>query len=235
MSVWTGRTAVVTGSARGIGDAIVRRLEAAGATVFGLDRTPSPACRHARQLDVTDRDALVEAVNEIREATPGCDALIHCAGICPVHAAQDADLASWRRTFEVNLFAAAELTRLLTPHLNASQGSVVFVASVSAWLPKPDQVEYGASKAAMLSLMRSLAAVMAPSGVRVNAVAPGVIDTEMTREIADARGVPPQPAVPLGRLGTAEEVASAVLFLAGPEASYVTGQVLAVDGGLTMR
>jgi meso-butanediol dehydrogenase / (S,S)-butanediol dehydrogenase / diacetyl reductase len=221
-----GAVAVVTGGASGIGAACGRLLEASGASVAVTDRVGEPA------VDVTDRAALDRMAGSLDRI----DVLINAAGVLtenrPVGEIAPDD---FRRNFEVNVLGTVNACQAFATLLQASRGAVVNVASQAALVSLPQQAAYTASKGAVAALTRSLAIEWAGRGVRVNAVAPGFTVTPMTEAFFDnetfTRAATGR--IPLGRLLQAEEVAGAIVFLASPLASAITGVVLPVDGGWT--
>lgn len=246
-------TAIVTGAAQGIGAAIARRLAADGYKVAVCDvQSTEPIAKEisgtAFHLDVTvsgGHEFFVEQV--IAEMGP-ISALVNAAGLCLTQRIDAITPESWERTMAVNVIGPFFLLRACAEAMKANchAGSIVNIASVSGFLPKMEQLEYGASKAALVSMTRSTALIYGPAGIRINAIAPGVIETPMTRANAERRAnirdVTPEEAlapliaqIPLGRIGLAEEVAAATSFLVSDQASYVNGQTLDVCGGSLMR
>jgi meso-butanediol dehydrogenase/(S,S)-butanediol dehydrogenase/diacetyl reductase len=221
-----GTVAVVTGGASGIGDACRRLLETSGATVHVVDRDGDPA------LDVTDRAAL----DRLAASLDRLDVLVNAAGVLTENRPVD-ELAAddFRRNFEVNVLGTLNACQAFAGLLRASRGAVVNVASQAALVSLPQQAAYTASKGAVAALTRSLAIDWAEHGVRVNAVAPGFTVTPMTEAFFEnetfTRAATGR--IPLGRLLQADEIAAAIVFLASPLASAITGVVLPVDGGWT--
>jgi len=226
------RTALVTGISRGIGAAIAARLLGDGWLVHGtyrerLDGAELLADRFERltihQVDLAadaDVDDLVEKLGTAR-----LDGLVNNAGIIVFEDMDTFDLAAWRRTLDVNLTAPVRLARALEPNLRG--GAVVNLASTDGNVGAYDSIAYSVSKAALLSATKSLANLLARSEIRVNAVTPGWIATEMTTEVDAAVAM-----TPLHRVGRPEEVAAAVAWLLGGEAGFVTGTDLIIDGGM---
>ncbi|MCE9559380.1 MAG: SDR family oxidoreductase [Armatimonadetes bacterium] len=244
------RVAMVTGAAQGIGAAICRALARDGMKVVAVDLNLDLAQQVANeisgtafQLDVSDTASHAKLLAQVGIV----HTLVNCAGICRTESIHQITPDNWERTFAVNSAGAFFLSRLFAEAMKASGGgSIVNIASVSGFLPKLEQAAYGASKASLVSFTRSLALTYGPCGIRVNAVAPGVIETPLTQSIAEQRGqlrnvapmetlAPVIEATPLKRIGTAEEVAEAVAFLASDRASFITGQTLNVCGGYLMR
>jgi NAD(P)-dependent dehydrogenase (short-subunit alcohol dehydrogenase family) len=241
VSDFSGVVAVVTGAASGIGAATARRLAERGASVAGLDvdvRGETDSI-FAVRADVRDQASIDAAVGGVVREFGGIDILVNNAGIGAVGTVEDNDDDEWHRLYDVNVLGIVRLARAALPHLRTSKaGAIVNVSSVAATVGLPERACYGASKGAVLSLTLAMAADLLADGVRVNCVCPGTIDTPwVARLLQDA----PDPKArraelaarqPLGRLGSAPEVADAILYLAAPSASFVTGTALTVDGGL---
>lgn len=245
MKRFEGKTVVVTGASRGLGRAMAQAFAAEGAWVYaGFHRDEVAAAETVRscgelaralRFDVT-RPAEVEAAfSQVHEQRGRVDVLVNNAGATRDAPAAMADFSEWREVLSVNLDGAFLCTRaVLAPMLYARQGAIVNVASATALRANPGQASYAASKGGLLALSRTLAAELSVKGVRVNAVVPGLIDAGMVQRM-DHRALERLKAkIPAGRLGTADEVARAVLFLASDDAAYVIGAELPVDGGLAL-
>ena len=241
-----GRLAVVTGAAGGIGEAVAQALASAGASVLVADRDAAGAERvaeglrqaggraQAQALDVTDLDAVRRFAARAGAEQGDAAILVNNAGILVRRGLDDPQAeAIVRQVMDVNLHGAFAMVRAFLPALRRTKGCIVNVASGAAFRAQAGCAGYSASKAALHLLTQTLAVDLAADGVRVNAVAPGVIETPMT---AATRADPERLAgflrrTPAGRLGRPEEIAAAVLFLASPMASYVNAVMLPVDGG----
>lgn len=241
MGLLDGQRAIVTGGGSGIGEAAARRMAAEGAAVAVLDRDGEAARRVADDVggvavvaDVADRAAVEAAVDEAAGALGGLTAVFNNAGVGnlkPLHRYEDAE---WDRLVDVNLKGTFHGVRAAVGHLRAAGGgSIVNMASVSGVIPTRGESPYAAAKAGVIALTRSAALEYGPDGIRVNCVSPGFIRTALT-EFAFANPAwvgPLEAATPLGRAGTADDVAKVVVFLCSDLAGYVTGQNLLVDGG----
>ena len=235
-----GMVAVVTGGASGIGTACVTRLRELGATVEVWDRDPAPEGAPPdvvhRHVDVADPSSTAAAASATAQAHGRVDILVNCAGvITPNRPAESTPTTDFRLTFEVNALGSANTAQALFVLLSeGGGGAVVNVASQAALVCLPHQVAYSTSKGAVAALTRALAIDWGRAGVRVNAVCPGFTLTpmakqQMTPELESALGR----RVPLGRVFQPAEIANVIAFLAGPDASAVTGVVMPVDGGWT--
>ncbi|MEZ5318747.1 MAG: SDR family oxidoreductase [Vicinamibacterales bacterium] len=228
-----GRTAVVAGGAGAIGAAIAARLAECGATVVVLDRAgrEGPPGTTTIDCDLTAGAGVTAAVERVVADTGRLDVVVHAAGITRDGRLWKLSDEDWRAVQAVNLDSAFALLRAATPALRARGGSVVFISSINGARGKVGQAAYAASKAGLEALARTAARELGGSGVRVNAVAPGWIDTPMTASVPVEFRQRALDETATGRLGEPDDVARAVLFLAGDLARHVTGQVLRVDGG----
>ena len=230
------KVAVVTGGTSGIGRATALVLKDAGYTVYELSRRAEGVeGLHHISADVTDQQAVNDAVAQIMEAEGRIDVLVNNAGVAGQALFQDITDALWRRYFAVNVDGAFHTIQAVLPHmLHEHAGCIVNVSSIWGLRGASCEVTYSATKGALIALTRSLASELAPTGIRVNCVAPGVIKTDMLDALPPE--VLPQLAqeTPLGRLGTPEDIAAAVSFLADEKASFITGQVLTCDGGFIL-
>lgn len=239
-----GRVCLVTGGGRGIGRAIALGLAAEGASVAVGARTRWQ-CEEvageigdrglALDLDVTDQASCEEAVAAVAARLGRPSVLVNAAGISPVR--QRAELHSvdaFRQILDVNVNGAYLTTRAAAPFLLEGGGSVVMVSSTLGTIASPRLAGYGASKAALIQLTRTLAREWADRGVRVNALCPGYVETELTSAMLSVERLRDEVVAetPLGRVATVEEVVGPALFLASDEASYITGATLLVDGGM---
>ncbi len=245
-----GRVAFVTGGSRGIGAAIVRALNRAGAQVFFTYRERAAEAAALRErlgtavepyrLDVADGAALPAAIDACIARFGRIDALINNAAIFADNRFDGDDYATWRsgwrRTFDVNIFAAADLAFLAMAGMRANGGgTIVNVSSRAAHRGELTYADYGASKAALVNLTKSIARSCAPDGIVAMAVAPGFIATDMVTESMEHDGSAITGEVPLGRIGDVEEVAHAVAFLCTPLARYLNGSTLDLNGGSYVR
>ena len=224
MPVPDGGVALVTGGSRGIGAAITERLKADGFSTVTLGRSSGDV-----QADVGDAASVEAAFDEVRERFGPVLVLVNNAGERQDGLAISMTAEQWESVIQTNLGGAFHCTRrALNDMLKARWGRIVNISSVVAERANPGQANYGAAKAGMLSLTRTIAREMARKGITCNAVTPGVIETDMTTDVADQLVA----GVPAGRIGRPEEVAHAVSFFCSEGAEYVNGATLAVDGGL---
>jgi 3-oxoacyl-[acyl-carrier protein] reductase len=243
-----GKIALITGGTRGIGRAVAVKLASQGADValfFAGNREAAEETLSevralgvramALQCDVSDGAAVQQAVQEARNALGPFDILVNNAGITRDGLSMRMKDEDFRRVLDVNLTGAFLVAKAVIPDfLKKRAGRIINISSVSGLMGNAGQVNYSAAKAGMIGLTKTLARELAPRGITVNVVAPGFIKTEMTAAMKEDALNQALKAVPLGRIGEAEEIAEAVLFLAGDASAYITGQVLQVDGGLYM-
>jgi 3-oxoacyl-[acyl-carrier protein] reductase len=240
----SSQTALVTGASGGIGGAIARALHNRGAQVMlaGTRRdalstlaTELGGRTHIGLAELTDPAAADRLVRDAETAMERIDILVNNAGITRDALALRMNDEAWQAVIEVNLTAAFRLTRaVLRSMVRRRHGRVIGVTSVVALTGNAGQANYAAAKAAMIGMSKSIAAEIAGRGITVNCVAPGAIATAMTERLTAEQRARLLGAIPAGRFGTPEDVAAAVVFLASPEAAYVTGQTLHVNGGMAM-
>lgn len=237
---FSGLRAVVTGGGSGIGLATARLLAARGAAVACLDLDPGgvPAPLHALRCDVTDDASVIQAVAAAADRLDGIDILVNNAGVGARGTVEANPDDEWHRVFDVNVVGVVRVTRAALPALRAStHAAVVNTCSIAASVGLPDRALYSATKGAVQALTLAMAADHVAEGIRVNCVNPGTADTPWVRRLLDTTADPAAELAalrarqPLGRLVSADEVAAAIAYLAGPLAAATTGTVLAVDGG----
>ena len=243
-----GKVALVTGGSRGIGRAIVELFAGEGANVTFLYRDNTAAAEDvvastkrdgasvtAEQVDVTDAAACVAAAERLVDRALRIDVLVNNAGVIrdnPLAGLSDEDIAT---VLDTNVGGVFNVTRAVVPYMVMQRaGCIVNLSSVAGEKGGRGQTNYAASKGAINALTRALAVELAPRNIRVNAVAPGVLDTEMSKDVREMAGDEAKARILMKRYGTARDVAHAVWFLASDYASYVTGQVLHVDGGFKL-
>jgi NAD(P)-dependent dehydrogenase (short-subunit alcohol dehydrogenase family) len=232
-----GRTALVTGATRGIGAAIARRLTADGAEVIATGtqpRTEAPeGCAEYRAVDFSDTAAIESFADEI--AGRGVDVLVNSAGINAIDPFAEIAPHDFDRIQAVNVRAPFLLSRAVLPGMRErSWGRIVNIGSIFGTVSKAERGSYSISKFALDGMTAALAAEVARDGVLVNTVSPGVIETELTRDVLGIDGIEEIiRSIPIGRLGKPDEVAALVAWLAGPENTYLSGQNVLIDGGFT--
>ncbi len=239
-----GKCALVTGAAGGIGGAIARLLHSRRAAVALTDIRAEPLEElagelgegaHALTCDLGDAAAPGALAKDAAAAMGGLDILVNNAGLTRDGLAMRMSDEDWQTVLDVNLTAAFRLARAcLRPMMKRRWGRIVSIASIVGVTGNPGQANYAASKAGLIGMSKALAAEVASRGVTVNCVAPGFIVTAMTDALSEEQKERLVAAIPSGRLGTVEDVAAGVLFLASDEAAYVTGQTLHVNGGMAM-
>jgi 3-oxoacyl-[acyl-carrier protein] reductase len=246
MTDLTAKIAIVTGASRGIGRATARRLAAAGATVVCAARGDNAAGTveeiagaggraEIKSLDVTDQASVDALISDTLERHGRIDILVSNAGIARDQLMLRMKRADWDEVLATNLTASFCLCQgVLKPMIRQRAGRIVAISSVVGQMGNAGQANYAASKAGLIGFCKSLAREVASRNITVNVVAPGFVETDMTKAIADKAAADWAALIPLGRMGTPDEIASAVCFLASDEASYITGQVLAVNGGMYM-
>ena len=244
----SGKHAVVTGGSRGIGRAIVLRLATQGADVAFSYKGNQAAAQEtaaavealgrrglAIQGDVKDPAAAEAVVAAALAAFGSIDILVNNAGVTRDDLIMRMSIDAWREVLETNLFGAFYTTKAVTrPMLKARSGRIINITSVSGQAGQTGQANYSSAKAGLIGLTKATARELSSRGITANAVAPGFVLTELTQDLPAALQAEITSRTPLGRFGTVEEIASAVAFLASDEAAFITGQVLAVDGGLVM-
>ncbi len=242
------QVAVVTGAGRGIGQAIAQRLAGAGARVAVVSRTEANARRTADEInavtpdaarayaaDVSDPAGITAVSKQILEDFEKVDILVNNAGVTRDGLSMRMSEADWDIVMDTNLKGAFFFMQAFQRGmLRQRKGRIINISSVSGLTGNAGQSNYAASKAGLIGLTKSLARELASRNITVNAVAPGFIVTDMTNELPDDVKKKVTENIPLARFGQPEDIAAAVLYLAGPDAGYITGQVLTVDGGMVM-
>ncbi|MBI3829653.1 MAG: 3-oxoacyl-[acyl-carrier-protein] reductase [Planctomycetes bacterium] len=244
---FAGKVSLVTGGARGIGKAVSKRCHDLGADVAIFGRNIEAAQAFAAELgasgsrakaygcDVTDGKRLDAAIEEVLKDFGKIDVLVNNAGITQDGLLMRMTDEAWLKVLDTNLTGVFRTMRAVSrPMLKARSGAIVNIGSVVGLIGNAGQANYCAAKAGLIGLTQSAAREFGPRGVRVNAVAPGLIETDMTSAMTEDQKKQLTGSLPLGRAGKPEDVASAVCFLAGEDSAYITGQVLVVDGGMVM-
>ena len=243
-----GRTALVTGGTRGIGRAVSLRLAAEGAGVALNYLSRDDAARYALEEvekrdvravlvrgDVSDPARANAVVGMARESLGPVDILVHCAGLAVVEPADEVTWESWRRLLSVNLDGSFNvLYAVKDGMIRRRYGRIVMISSIAALRPRPQLLHYSVAKAGVLALVRSSAGAWAHHGLRINAVCPGMIETEAVSTVSTDFVAAALEDVPMGRIGQPEEIAAVVNFLVSDEASYITGQTVVASGGRVM-
>jgi 3-oxoacyl-[acyl-carrier protein] reductase len=248
MSVLDGQTALVTGASRGIGRAIALALGAAGATVIGTATTEAGAAGIQQALDgagikgrgivldVTRSEDIATAMSGIEQAFGAVTVLVNNAGITRDNLAMRMKDDEWQAVIDTNLKAVFTMSRaVMRGMMKARNGRIINITSVVGETGNPGQANYAAAKAGVAGMSMALARELGSRNITVNCVAPGFIATDMTDALGDTARDALLGQIPLGRLGTTDEVAGAVVFLASPQAAYVTGSTLHVNGGMFMH
>lgn len=242
------QVAVVTGAGRGIGHAIAVRLASEGARVASVSRTETNANKTAKEInaaradaskayavDVADHAAVRKIGAQILEDFGRVDILVNNAGVTRDGLSMRMSVEDWDTVLNTNLKGAFNFTQaLMRLMIKQRSGRIINISSTSGLIGNAGQANYAASKAGLIGLTKTLARELASRGITVNAVAPGLIETDMTTVLSDEIRQSILQKVPLGKLGQPEDIAGAVAYLASAEAAYITGQVLAVDGGMVM-
>lgn len=234
------KTALITGAARGIGLATSHKFSQNGYQVLMLDRDSSMLDEKVKEVngakalhfDISAPEAAQCVVKTMLNICDSLTALVNNAGVAEFNDLERTSVQSWRRVMDTNLDGMFYLSQAVIPYLKKARGSIVNIASISGLRASTLRVAYGTSKAAVMQLSKQQAVELGEYGIRVNCVAPGPVRTKLamavhTKDIIDAY----HDAIPLNRYGREEEIASAIYFLASDEASFITGQVLSVDGG----
>jgi len=247
MNRLAGRVAVITGSSRGMGLAIARGYAREGAHVVLTSRTVASLTGFVEELsqlgvrvlplevDVSRPEDVERMVARVDESFGRVDVLVNNAGMPMVAPSEELDLASWQRTLDTNLtgsFLCAQAAGRVM--LRQGSGCIINIASLTSFLGFPGRLAYSATKSALLGLTRTLSSEWAPRGIRVNALAPGWILTDLLQSVIDRGALDPEKLIsrtPLRRMGTPEDVVGPAIFLASDESAFVTGQILPVDGG----
>ena len=244
----TGRTALVTGGAKGIGRACCLRLAQAGANVAINYLTSDEQARETMELvrqagsrshlvraNVASPEQVAAMVDEVATSLGPIDLLVNNAGVFHFLPHEKTSLEVWRQTLDVNLTGAYLVTWAVKPSMiERGFGRIVNIASIAGLRPRPMSIAYAASKAGLIGLTKSLAEALAPNNIRVNAIAPGLIDTEILSDVSQERIDAIVQSTPLGRIGSVDDVADAALFLLSEQSSFITGQTLVVCGGRVM-
>lgn len=242
-----GEIALVTGASRGIGQAIALTLGRAGATIAGTATTGNGAagidqtlreigCKGiGLALNVTEQDSIDAALKRIRDELGAPSILVNNAGITRDNLLMRMKDDEWDEVIDTNLSAVYRLSKAcLRSMMKARKGRIVNISSVVGAIGNGGQTNYAATKAGMMGFTKSLAREVGSRGITVNCVAPGFIDTDMTRELDEAQRERLLGSIPLGRLGTSEDIAATVAFLASAQAGYITGETIHVNGGMHM-
>ena len=242
------QVAIVTGAGRGIGHAIAVRLAGEGARVASVSRTEANAQKTADEInasradaakaysvDVSDHGAVQQVGAQILEDFGRVDILVNNAGVTRDGLSMRMSTEDWDTVLNTNLKGAFNFVQAIQRSMiKQRSGRIINISSVIGLIGNAGQANYAASKAGLLGLTKSLAREMASRGITVNAIAPGLIETDMTAVLSDEIRKTILSKIPLGALGQPDDIAAAVAFLASPDARYITGQVLAVDGGMVM-
>ncbi len=240
----TGKTALVTGASGGIGGAIARALHAQGACVALSGTRIDPlnalaselgARAHVLPCNLSDREAVGALPAQAIAAMGGLDILVNNAGITKDNLFMRLKDEEWDSVLDINLTSTMVLMRaVMRPMMKARWGRIINISSIVGVTGNPGQANYAASKAGVIGMGKSVAHEVASRGITVNAIAPGFIATAMTDKLSVEQKTALLTGVPMGRMGTVEEIAAAVIYLASAESSYVTGQTLHVNGGMAM-
>lgn len=248
MNRFENQIAIVTGAGRGIGEAIAKRLASEGAKVACVSRSEAnsakvadainalhPEAARAYAVDVADKKAVVAVCEKILADFGRVDILVNNAGVTRDGLAMRMSEEDWDVVIDTNLKGAFSFIQaVMRPLIKQRSGRIINIASVAGLMGNAGQANYAASKAGLIGLTKTLARELASRNITANAVAPGFIKTDMTEVLPDAVKTGVLGSIPMGRFGEAEDIASAVAFLASAEAKYITGQTVTVDGGMVM-